>query len=245
MIFNVRVDIDLGAFQQQVISNAMSSISQAVGMTAEHAKLKWIDNIVKAKLRLSEKNIYADSITWHMEGPLSAIVESDYKLAMEIEKGRPSWDMHIFLQTSHKTRINKKGRRYLIIPLRHNTTGNTAHARTMPPEIQVMAKKLSKSSILSMTTRISGSGHVVPQAKYNWAKTNGRLRSGLGIYSHMVRMETSSGKSKSSAYLTFRTMSEGSPGWIYPEQPAQSIIKEAAIDAQKVLDDSIFHILSG
>lgn len=41
----------------------------------------------------------------------------------------------------------------------------------------------------------------------------------------MVRFDTSSGKQKSSSYMTFRVMSEKSNGWIVPPQPGKWIAK--------------------
>jgi len=59
-----------------------------------------------------------------------------------------------------------------------------------------------------------------PQNKYSWGQ-----RLGAG----MVRMDTSSGKQKSSAYLTFRVMTEKQHGkWIIPAQPGRFIAKRVA-----------------
>jgi hypothetical protein len=42
----------------------------------------------------------------------------------------------------------------------------------------------------------------------------------------MYRFETSSGKQRSSSYITFRTISEGSPGWILPARTALHIARD-------------------
>ncbi|HGX3708886.1 TPA: hypothetical protein ACNEJR_003647 [Escherichia coli] len=55
----------------------------------------------------------------------------------------------------------------------------------------------------------------------------------------MVRFDTSSGAQKSSAYLTFRVMSEKSQGWIVPMQPGQKIAKKA-LDKVKPQAEKLF-----
>jgi len=75
----------------------------------------------------------------------------------------------------------------------------------------------------------------VPQNTYSWGeKINvpGAAKNLQGMY----RFDTSSGSSKSSSYLTFRTMAEGSPGWIVPAQPGLDIAKNIALDMQPVAE---------
>jgi hypothetical protein len=48
----------------------------------------------------------------------------------------------------------------------------------------------------------------------------------------MVRMNTSAGKAKSSAYLTFRTMMEGSAGWITKPVPGVFHVPQLAKDIE-------------
>ena len=48
----------------------------------------------------------------------------------------------------------------------------------------------------------------------------------------MVRMNTSAGKGKSSAYLTFRTMMEGSAGWITKPVPGVFHMPKLAQDIE-------------
>lgn len=44
----------------------------------------------------------------------------------------------------------------------------------------------------------------------------------------MVRMNTSSGNQRSSQYLTFRVMIEGSSGWIIPAQRGRHLAADIA-----------------
>ena len=58
-------------------------------------------------------------------------------------------------------------------------------------------------------------------------------------------MNTSSGNQKSSAYLTFRVMAEGSTGWIVPAKPAQWVARSIAQQADKTFGDRISQALAG
>jgi hypothetical protein len=254
MSLNVSVDINLGDFQQEFIAQVYKIVPQTIAMVAEKGVNMWRNEVSKAKLWIVEKDAYVDSIDWHMTGATTAEITSTYKLSGDIETGRPSYDMKKCLQTSNRTRVSKKtGNKYLIIPFIHNTPGNIAHAPAMPKSIYKEAKKLTLSFVVGETTRISGSGHTVKQDIYNWGKPNGRLPNGMlgpnqkgkhDRYSGMVKMNTSTGKSKSSIYLTFRCMSESSTGWIMPAKPGLFIAKDIADKLQPILDQSISKALS-
>ena len=157
------------------------------------------------------------------------------------------------LDTSLRVRTVTKGKnagkRYLIIPFRHQTPGNNALGRDMPLDIHNKAKLLLSSSVTGRSHRPSGTGALsikskspimVPQKSYKWGD---RLPAGLApklkdfhttdIYAGMVKMNTSAGKAKSSQYLTFRVMMEGSPKWIVSAKPGLKIVEKIAkeIDA--------------
>lgn len=235
-----KITFDLGA--QMELSRAINAqtfpmLSQAVSAVTQQTAINWQKAVYTAKLWSGEKEKYANSITWKMTGDFSGEVVASYSLADQIEKGRPPYDMKKMLQTSLKVRRSKKGVRYLFIPFRHNTPGNDAHAPSMPQSVYDLAKDLAPSSVVGMTTRKSGqtgkSHLTIPQRKYNWG---GSLPAGLSqklkphhksdIHAGMYRFDTSTpGGAKSSAFLTFRTMSEKSTGWIKPAKPGLNIAK--------------------
>lgn len=255
---NYRVSVDLSdvlAQHEAAVQAMFPALSQAVRMTAEHGANLWRDAIFKAKLWQGEKEEYAGTVQWTMVSAYEAEIWSDYKHAGEIETGRPARDMKAVLQTSRKTRLATKGKhagqKYLIIPFRHNTPGYTAHARPMPKGIYAQAKALTASTVLPPGTkkfpyRVSASGNIVAQHSYQWG---GKLPKGLvpkmkehhvtDIYDSMVRMNTSAGKGKSSAYLTFRTMGEWSHHWIVPAKPGLYIVKGVAVELQPLLGEAV------
>lgn len=243
LTFNISFDLgkvlDLAAV---VNKQVFPLLNQAVNAVAQQTAADWQKAIYQAKLWSGEKDAYAQSISWKMTGDFSAVVEATYKHAEEIESGRPARDLKRMLNYSLKVRQSKTGTRYLYIPFRHNTPGNSAHAPAMPQDIYDLAKQLAPSSITGQVSRVSGTGAydtktqqllTVPQNTYHWGQ---RLPAGLSqklkphhatdIHAGMYRFDTSTpGGAKSSQYLTFRTMSEKSKGWLVPAQPGQNIAR--------------------
>ncbi len=211
------------------------------------ARERWADKIQQAKLPQEVKAQYIASLTIESSGPMQVSVYSDYEQAYNIENGQPSRDMKRMLDTSMKVRVStsKKnaGKRYLIIPFRHSLS-------SMPTAVRAAAKSLSQSSVVESGFRQSGTGawspktrapYLVPRRIYAWGD---RLPAGLAMkssahhktdrYAGMVRMNTSAGKGRSSAYLTFRTMMEGSSGWITKPVPGMYHIKEVAEEIEPI-----------
>lgn len=249
--YNVKVDLGPLFGSVNGLADAIfPMIGQAVRAVAEEGAFRWKSAVMKARLWEVEKQAYVESISWRMVGDWTAEISSDYKLAGQIERGRPARDLKKMLQTSRKVRAGKNGR-YLIIPFRHNTPGNNALARSMPDHVYGAAKALSPSYLLppgtvNAPTRVSASGHVVPQHSYKWG---GRLPAGMtnkmrphhktDPYAGMVRFNTSTPGAKSSAYLTFRVMSEKSTGWIVAPRPGLYLAKKVAEGLQPVLSDAV------
>lgn len=225
----------LVAVQNAVYQAALQRLHGAVEGVLVNMAADWQTAVHKARLWSGERTAYADSITWRMTGDLKGEVEATYRLAEQIENGRPSYDLKQMLGSSLKTRVSKKGARYLIIPFRHNTPGYTAHADDMPDHVYAIARTLAQSRITGMGTRASGTGALdintrkalqVPQAKYFWG---GRLDPGsmgpnpkgkVDRFAGMVRFEDTAAKGKpKSIYMTFRVMTEHSKGWIIGPRP--------------------------
>ncbi len=275
--YNITFDLgnvlDITAAVNKAVFPLLHQSVNAIGkQTAEN----WKEAVYKAKLWSGEKDAYANSITWTMTGDFSGYVEATYKHAEEIEKGRPPRDLKKMLDTSMKVRrTEKSGKRFLVIPFRHNTPGNNAHARAMPAAIHALADLMSKSSVVGMGQRPSGevtwmnpkagmgpsakqtpflsnpktkSAATVASRQYAWGDRLGKAAmkaDGIDAptrkrYAGMVRMETSTpGGAKSSAFMTFRVMMEGSKGWVVPAQPGQWIAK-AVTDAMKPKAETVF-----
>jgi hypothetical protein len=244
-------------------------LAQAVNQVGQVTAIKWQDAVYHAKLWEGERDAYMQSISWdYKPGDLSGTLVATYKYAEQIETGRPARDLKKMLDTSTKVRRTKDGRRFLVIPFRHNTPGNDALAKSMPPSVYAMAKAMQASTVTGAGYRPAGettllspkfgmmpSAHQTPflsnpgnkqhsmtaKLTYAWGDrlTNAALRqAGLNKneakrYAGMVKMNTSTPSGgKSSAYLTFRVMMEGSPKWIVPAQPGQFIAKKVVEEMQ-------------
>lgn len=236
--FSIKVDLaDVAAQARGIIDAAMlPRLHQAVGAVAQQASIDWKEAVARAKLWSGEKAPYGESISWKMTGDFSARVESDYKYALEIDTGRPARDMKKMLDTSLKVRTTKTGKRYLIIPFRHSAPGNDAVGQSMPQDVYDLARRLTPSRVVGTGKRLSGTGAMdvktrkpmmVAQRKYVWGDQLNKSAMPQLQRRHegMYKFDTSSGKQKSSSYLTFRVMMEGSTGWIAQAKPGLYLVK--------------------
>lgn len=273
---DVRIQLDLSGLlnaTSAISAKILPLVSQAVGAIAQQGQYQWKESVKQARLWSGEKSPYMNSITWKMTGDFSAEVTSDYGMAAEIETGRPAKDLKKMLDTSQKVRRTKDGRRFMVIPMRHNTPGNDALAPAMPDAVYAMAEQMTKSQVVSSTeqrpsgeiTNLSpGSGmrpaakqtpfasnpatkkaFMVPRHQYKWGDrldTSGIA--GLTAKQHknmqgMVRMNTSSGGQKSSAFMTFRVMIEGSTGWIIAPRPGLHLVDKTATALQPMAEAAL------
>lgn len=250
--FRVTVDLSVQLANLDPLGSVMPSVARAVEQIAIAGESRWRQAVaVVPGLWIGERQQYMASIHARQTGPYSWEIVSDYKYVEDIESGRPPYDLKKMLDTSLKVRLTKKGERYLIIPFRHNTPGNTAHAPAMPSEIYESARELSKSRIVGHGRRLSGTGAFALSTKkpattrtrkYVWgdrlaAEPTYKLKAEhkSDPYAGMVRFRVATGGSK---YLTFRVMKEGSPGWIIGARPglwiartvSQSLESSAAND---------------
>lgn len=261
---NYSISFDVGSqfeLNAEIYQQIFPLLNQAVKAVAQQTASNWQQSIYKAKLWSVEKDKYAGSITWSMTGAFTAIVETSYRYAEQIENGRPARDLKAMLGASLKVRRSKAGNRYLYIPFRHNIPGSDAIGQAMPKSVYAMAKQMTPSVITGIKSRESGTGAynihskgkmMVPQNVYAWGD---KLPSGMGQkikpehhsdpYAGMVKFNTSTpGGAKSSTYLTFRVMSEKSQGWIVPAQPGQHIAKNVADEMRPKAENAFSKAIS-
>lgn len=151
-----RFDVDVNLIGLQTAgpvarAGIFTNLSAAVERVAMAGAERWRESVLKARLWDGERQAYASTIRHEMTGPYSAVIVSDYKYVEDIENGRPPYDLKRMLNTSTKVRRTKDGRRFLVIPFRDNTPGNTALAGAMPGSVYALAAGLTPS-------RISGEG---------------------------------------------------------------------------------------
>lgn len=258
---NYQVSIDYSGLLNgldQISTQLARQVHAAVGEAADCILTKWADGVMKAPgIWHEQRRAYVQSLTWQYTGPFSAEVRTDYKEADPIETGRPARDLKRMLDTSMKVRESARGRRYLIIPFRHNIPrgdGHSSLAPQMPKSVYLSARRLSASRITGQGLRLSGTGAwdprtrapaTVRQNRYAWGERldtsdiDGLSAQQQRRYQGMYRFDTSAGKARSSQYLTFRVMAEGSPGWIVPAKPGLFIARGVAQSVQLELTQAM------
>ena len=259
-------------FVRGLQSHMQSSIRDALEQAAEMTRSAWQEGIFRAPgIWGPVRDRYAASIKIQISADgHRARIFSDDPDAEGLETGRPPRDLKKMLDTSLKTRVvqngKNAGKRYMIIPMRHNTPGSGAHAQSMPTSVYdavKSAKSFDRSSVTSIGTRpnqLEARGFAgahnqqilqVAQRTYSWgARLN---TAGMGLskqdakrYNGMVAFRTNlRGAPQSSSYMTFRVMMEGSPGWIVGAKPGLYIVKNASVVAEKVLKQSMDNVANG
>jgi hypothetical protein len=250
--FSIKVDLSsvVGQARGIIDESIFPRLNQAVSAVAQQAMIDWKEAVGRAKLWTGEKVPYGESITWKMTGAFSAEVWSDYKYAKEIDEGRPARDLKKMLDTSHKTRIAKDGKRYLIIPFRHQAPGSDAIGQSMPADVYELARNLSPSRVTGSKRLVVGHDIksrkplLITKRSYAWGgslnfmdeKQFMAAPNALKRHQGMYRFDTSSGKAKSSTYLTFRVMKEGSPGWIVAPKPGLHLVQQVTTRLQPLAE---------
>lgn len=240
------ITVDLSHIFAITSADIESALDRTMHDLANEAGKRWFAAIYGSSLDDRTKLEYAKTLHVDRTGRMSFRVTADYAKAQQLEVGIPERDLKRMLQTSTKTRQGKNGK-YLIIPMRTNTPGHVAHARDMPKHLYSrMTRKDSAgkdlfavSRVLRSGSRVSATGHVVNKSEYDWGA---RLPAGLAPklaphhktdpFAGMVRMDTSTGKARSSAFLTFRVMSEKSNGWLIPAKPGLHIMRDLAAELE-------------
>lgn len=197
---------------------------------------------------------YARSISDGMEyplgsDPLAGRVSATADHADAIEKGSPPRDMKPNLLSGSRSRVSKKGVRYVIIPFRHNVPGASAMGRAMPKEVYRVAKSLAMSHV---TGKANARGVSVERATYHWGQSSrihpygwrSRIAPAgheythkVSIYEGMVRM----GPKGQGGYMTFRVVSENSdpnswwsPG-VEPKPVSEAVAEMSAAQVDAII----------
>lgn len=160
-MISFKVSLDLGSLlstKGAITKEVFPLVNQAVRAVAFQTAQHWKETVLKERgLWSVEKDKYAESISWEMTGDFTAVIRATYDQASDIESGRPGRDLKKMLDTSDKVRRSEKsGKRFLVIPMRHNTPGHNAHAKAMPPSVHAMAKALAPSVVTGQAKRPSG-----------------------------------------------------------------------------------------
>ncbi len=238
--FRIAVDLsDLMPEGSALTADAFPALSYAVKRIAAAAHEQWVAYAHGAPLPSgdtinSRSGTYARSIQVADLGDFSSEIFSVLPYAKAIEEGTPARDLKDMLRTSLKVRLTKDGRRYLIVPFRHDNP-NSLQNNPMPQPVADWWKDKSRASshITGDFQRLSGTGAfdrktrqaiTTPGRLYSWGSKLGKTDlAGMGIHGKeakrlagMVQFRNPSGGH--TQHLTFRVMVEGGKGWLAPAQ---------------------------
>lgn len=253
MATSFSIDVSLGGLPAGTSASGVTlpSLSTAVRIVTEAVQQQWVAYAMGEPLPSGgtvkdRTGTYARSIKLRQTGDFSAEVYSDAEVAHGFEDGFPARDLKTMLWTSQKTRLNSRGQRYLIIPFRWSGGGKGGPmANVMPAAVTNWWKGQKASAVIGWTTRLSGSGHDVPQRIYNWGD---RLEKSdmkrLGVrggeakrrMANMVNFRATKAGGGSSGGMTFRTLSQNSTGWVTKPKPGLHVAQQVAQQFQKVAE---------
>lgn len=211
---------------------------------------------------------YARSIQLRQIGPFSAEVYSNLSYADTIEDGGPAYDMKRMLDTSLKVRMSKKGNRYLIIPFRHNAPGSVLGQQMPGSVYEWWKGPSRQASSITLRYLRPAFIHAydigthqrlkelprqhmwgsVPDWRYQWGtRLTAADLSDMGIDGKeskrlkgmvMFRKPGGTGRGAHTQYITFRTMSDRSRGWIRPKQEGKHPARITAEQLQPVAEEA-------
>jgi hypothetical protein len=240
------------------------NVQQTVADMALGAQMQWVgyamgQPLPDGKVIGSRSGAYAKSIQSHQISPFEWEIFSDSPYASIIEEGAPERDLKKMLTTSNKVRRTKDGRKYLIIPFRWGTTDTSTFGGNVIPDSLhkamtqkeringKMVQKFRPSYVTGVRFEPSvqdGGGPDVRRSVYDWGnRVTKSMLTGTKNASRMMGMvnmrEKGGTGNKSSQYLTFRIMMEGSDGWIAPARQGKWPAKHTEQSLSETMPDAI------
>ena len=172
----------------------------------------------------------AASIKGKKTGRFSWIVYSDSPIANLYSEDTAEKDYKKTHPYGRKSRVSKEGIPYLIVPFRHNIkTGSRALPEPVYKHLLKAIKEgtFDKSKVDKTKAHYEEnfSGKPIKRQGYQWGSRLKGLAPELKNLEGMVVMDTSTPRSTSSAYFTFRVISAKQQmtnprAWINPERPS-------------------------
>jgi hypothetical protein len=128
-----------------------------------------------------------------------------------LETGIRSWSIKEALLKSKRVKISKEGVKFIIVPFRW-ATPSRSKAKTNPIFAGTMTKEI-----------------------YNIVKTGQRLGKEYGRLSGLKKYD----RGYHTSYFTFRTVSEKSQGWIYPNIPGHRVYEKVLDKVENTINEIV------
>lgn len=194
------------------------------------------------------RQIYADNIVVGNQvvtsGNVVQRIQAAVQIAKDLENGRGPFDMKPALLAGPKSRINKKGQRYNIIPFRHGASSLSlpnSNFRPMPQDIYQQARELKASA--RRGNGMQWGGKLTGTENRHPAGQNPTLgyQHKAGRYEGMVRIEKQYARTTQGKYMTFRVVSENSDplSWHHPGYEPHHIAEGVAKFCQPAVERMI------
>lgn len=243
LTYRIEMGINLAGPLENMLAQVVADAEQlfpnqarAVQALALAGQKRWLEYATGHRALPSGNTIravsgqYASSIKIEENGQLQYEIYSDDPKAPFIEEGTNAWDMHKVLFTSDKVRMTEDGRRMLIFPFRHRTSG--ALGVTMPHEVEgwwlTPGRRASVVSGHYTEQSVNNPDARVTRNTYIWGDRLTRQDvEGLGLDPDaegknlvgMVRFQNDT--DRGGQYVSFRVMVEGGKGWMMPARPGE------------------------
>jgi hypothetical protein len=136
--YSISVDLShLIPAARNAVFPALAATVEAVALRAEEQWKRFAagEPLPDGRVMNVRSGQYLRSINHRQISQYAVTVESVLAYAEALERGTPAWDMRKLLNSSLKVRISKKGKRYLIIPFRHDTGKALSGGNPMPESV--------------------------------------------------------------------------------------------------------------
>lgn len=201
---------------------------------------------------INSRGDYIRSIQVDLSGDTEKVVYSDSPSHRYIESGHGEVDLKPGLLSGAKAKTSKEGLPYNIVHFRHGVPGTLPSNKPMPLNIHYLMQKEERKAQQQKQTTLSQIRARNPR-QYQWRARLGQAgprrtkQTSMGSYtwkagqySGMVRLQTSTGRAKSSQYITFRAVSTKSDpkSWIVPAVEGIPI-RQTVVDTVKPLAEEL------
>ena len=185
---------------------------------------------------INSRGPYTRSIKVDDKGPFEKTIFTDYFAHKYIEDGTPETDLKPGLLYGPRSRPTADGGRINVVSFRHGVPGTLGSNNPMPMNIHNLMQQETRRAEAVRGSRLGGVRAVLPKGMGGDPETKVTQKFGtytwkVGKHEGMQRIDTSTGRGKSSKYITFRTVSTNSDpaSWIVPERPPIPI-RKALVD---------------
>ena len=211
-----------------LVAGIFQHTQRAVSISASFVLKTWVNIAQGNDLSSKPQGVsftgsidYANSIKIKSISPLGKEIFSDSDIGAKLEEGAKAYDMKPALVGGPKSRVNKAGDRYNIIPLRQKVKALMSQ-KVGGQNAYSVAKALTQQTITGSKIDTEGKKRL---AYSKWTSNKILKGGGAGALQGLVRMK--SGAGNRSQYMTFRIVKLSQVGkWIRKAQPAWKIVDE-------------------